>query len=53
MKRYVLIGIGFAVGWAVFRTLFGALFGTAPFGGSPRDDLIRDSAHEFGSSTGG
>ncbi len=44
MKRYVLIGIGFAVGWAVFRTLFGA---------AQEDELIRDSAHEFGSSTGG
>ena len=43
MKRLAVLVIGFAVGWAVFRVISAA----------PDDELIRDSAHEFGSSTGG
>jgi hypothetical protein len=44
MKRYAMLAIGFAVGWFIFRSIAGA---------PPEEDLIRDSAHEFGSSTGG
>ncbi len=43
MKRLALLGIGFTIGWAIFRVITAA----------PDDELIRDSAHEFGSSTGG
>lgn len=44
MKRYAMAAIGFAIGWFIFRAISGA----------PSDEeLIRDSAHEFGSSTGG
>lgn len=44
MKRLAMLAIGFAIGWAIFRSIAGA----------PADEeLIRDSAHEFGSSTGG
>ncbi len=44
MKRLALLGIGFAAGWVIFRAFAGA---------ETDDELIRDSAHEFGSSTGG
>lgn len=44
MKRYALVAIGFAAGWFLFRSITGP---------SPEDEVIRDSAHEFGSSTGG
>ena len=43
MKRLSLLAIGFGVGWFIFRA----------FRAGSDDELIRDSAHEFGSSTGG
>lgn len=42
MRRIAVAIIGFAIGWTVYRIV------TA----NPGDDLIRDQAHEFGSSTG-